>query len=93
MDQQCCFLTEFLQQVAEPSHIRFIQSRIDLIHHAERRRTDPQQGEDQRNRGQAALSAGKQREFLFPVARQLCLDLSAWFRVDCNLDLSSSAMT
>ena len=54
-----------------------VERRLDLVHHVERRRAAAEHGEQERERGEAALTARQQRQLLHVLAARLGLDLDA----------------
>ena len=70
-------LAELLDQAEEAVQVDVVEGRLDLVHHVERRRTRAEHGEQVRQRRQAALATGQQRELLHVLAARLGLDLDA----------------
>ena len=57
--------------------VRLVERRLDLVHHAERRGVDLENGEVERDGDERLLAAREQRERLERLARRLDLDLDA----------------
>ena len=68
-------LAQIHQQVAEASHVGFVEHGINFVHHADGRRRHFEQRKDQRDGGQAALTTGEQRQALLTPPRQTRFDL------------------
>ena len=61
----------------KPRPIGLIQRRLDLVHHAEGRGPDPQNGKVQCDGHQRPLPAGEQADAPLPLSRRLGLDVDA----------------
>ena len=63
-------LAHLVEQVTEPLDVVIVERRVDLVEHADRRRVGQEHGEDQSQRGQRLLAAGKQGQRLRLLARR-----------------------
>src|SRR5262245_26010973 len=63
----------------EPSDVRIVERRVDLVEQAEGARLVLEEAKHQRNRRERLLAAGKQLNALQPLARRLRDNLDAAF--------------
>ena len=75
--EQLRLAAELGDQAEEAVQVDVVERGLDLVHHVERRRPAAEHGEQERQRGQAALAARQQRELLDVLAARLGLDLDA----------------
>src|SRR5262249_28676342 len=61
-DQELRPLQELAHHRGEARLVGVVERRVDLVEHAERRRTGREEREEERDRGERALAAGEQRE-------------------------------
>ena len=76
-DEQLRLLAELGDEAEEAMQVDVVEGRLDLVHHVERRRPAAEHGEQERQRREAALAAGEQRQLLDVLAAGLGLDLDA----------------
>ena len=76
-DDQLGVLAELGDEPEEAVQVDVVERGLDLVHHVERRRPAAEHGEQERQRGQAALATGQQRQLLDVLAARLGLDLDA----------------
>ena len=69
--------SEHSQQIREALNVGFVQRRVDLIEHAERRRVDLQQAEQQRDDGERAFTTAQRQQPLQLLARRPGHDVDA----------------
>src|SRR5437867_2205548 len=68
---------ELAERLREPADVAFVERSVDLVKHAERRRSHAQDGEEQCGRGEGALATGELREAPDPLARRSRVDVDA----------------
>ena len=76
-DEQLGLVAELGNEGQEAMQVDVVERRLDLVHHVERRRPAAEHGEEERQRGQAALATRQQRQLLDVLPARLGLDLDA----------------
>ena len=76
-DDELRLLRDAAHVIGHAHHVRLVERRLDLIHDAERRRMNLQDGEVQRDGDERLFAAREQRDRLERLARRLNLDLDA----------------
>ena len=76
-DEQLRSLAELGDEAEEAVQVDVVERGLDLVHHVERRRAAAEHGEQERQRGEAALATRQQRQLLDVLAARLGLDLDA----------------
>ena len=76
-DDKLRFARDAAHVIGHAHHVRLVERRLDLIHDAERRRMNLQDGEVQRDGDERLFAAREQRDGLERLARRLDLDLDA----------------
>ena len=77
MTMNCVRSVELAERVGEASHVCLVEGGVDLVQHAERRRTDLEHREQERDGGQRPLAAREHVERLRLLAGRPCGDLDA----------------
>ena len=76
-DEQLGLFAELGDEAEEAVQVHVVEGGLDLVHHVERARAATEDGEQERQRGKAALATRQQRQLLHVLARRLRLDLDA----------------